>query len=490
MSNHNVKHIAICGSGLAALLCAAALIKTLPPDINLSLLDIPGSDETDIFYGDVTSPSTYEFLLKIGIIEPELLPNTNTAFSLGTRYNNWGQKKRSWMQSFHHPLPTFHGVEFHHYLSRVRGFSAETAELESYIMSAHAANKGVFVHPPEDKKSPLFTMDYGYHFSAKDWRKFLLSHIENSPTSILNGDLQNLDRVNGKIISITLTGNQKLEADFYIDCTGSNSKINQSTIKRERQLRAVSSLIAQSETRGVCRELEGAGYGWISKSALQDGLHKLTVYEPTSEKIALNAHGQPDNPPVQTTIGYSNQPWQGNCLALGHSAAVLEPLTPAPLMLLQRDIERLMELIPYNEDMHVEEREYNRKFTEDYEHSSIFQRAFFENNSQEKDPYWQAALANTKSLKLDTKITQFQSRGNVVQYDFEPFCKEDWIQQHYGMGRLPRRYDPLANRAVQQQLVETLLQMRAANETLASKLPPHHIYMKKLLEYFRKKNDG
>jgi len=90
--------------------------------------------------------------------------------------------------------------------------------------------------------------------------------------------------------------------------------------------------------------------------------------------------------------------------------------------------------------------------------------------------------------KLANKITQFQNRGTIVQYDLEPFGKEDWIQQHFGMGRLPQRYDPLADRANETQIVQTFEQIRAANKALAQKMPPHHIYMKKLLEYFRKKH--
>ena len=44
-------------------------------------------------------------------------------------------------------------------------------------------------------------------------------------------------------------------------------------------------------------------------------------------------------------------------------------------MLLQKDIERMLELIPISHDMKIEGKEYNRRFTEDYIHASTFENA-------------------------------------------------------------------------------------------------------------------
>jgi len=488
-----LKHIAICGTGLAGTLCAAALAHLLPDEIKLSLVDIPGSDETDIFFGNVTSPAIYDFLLSIGITEPKLLPATNTAFSLGTQYINWGANKRSWIQSFHKPLPIFQGVEFHHYLTRLRHIAPEAKAQnlytqDRYIMSAHAARGNVFAHPPEDKKTPLHNIEYGYHFSPKDWCELLSRHLKNSRITRLSGDIKSIERTEGRIRSITLSDDRRVEAELYIDCTGFKSKISHSKIQSNRHLKAATSFIPEDKTGNICRQVTRTDYGWHSETSFQNGQQCLTIYDPASEKTALTAHGKTDISPIEVTLGRLDKPWQSNCLAIGHSAAVLEPLTPAPMILLQRDLERLVELIPHTENMNVEAREYNRRFIEDYNHGSIFQRGFFEDEGSGKSAYWKAAMAETIDQKLENKITQFQSRGTSVQYDLEPFSKEDWIQQHFGMDRSPRRYDPLADRADKQQIMQTFNQLRIANETLAMKMPPHHIYMTKLLEYFRKKH--
>ncbi len=488
MSNMPLEHIAICGAGLAGALCAAALTHNLPDNIKITLLDTPGAEDADIFYGDVTSPPIYDFLLSLNLPEPILLPNTNTTFSLGTKYTNWGQSQKSWIQSFHLPLPNFQGVEFHHYLSRLRNTAPSEAALEDYLMSAHAAAKGVFAHPPSDKSNPLSTVEYGYHFSAKEWRNFILRQLGSDRVTKVSGEISSFERSNGKINFIRLVNNEKLKADLYIDCLGLNSKPFSRHEHTGRKLRGLSSFEPELDDASACRKLEGASYGWSSTTALQGGRHRLTVYDPASEHIALAAHGQTDDTPVEVTLGYQNKPWLENCLALGHSAAVLEPLTPAPMILLQRDIERLLELIPISQNMTVEAREYNRRFRRDYEHGSMFQRSFFEPWTQDAPPYWEAAGAEPMSEKLMHKISQFHRRGTIVQYDLEPFEKEDWVQQHYGMGRLPSLYDPLADRVDQNQIRQTLNQMRLANDALARKMPPQQIYLRKLLDYFRKKH--
>ena len=109
MNNSNIKNIIICGNGLAGVITTAALAKALPKETKLTLIDTLCTHEKDIFYGNVTSTSTYAFLLSLGITEIELLTQSNTSFSLGTHYLDWGEEKNSWYQCQHQPLPVITG---------------------------------------------------------------------------------------------------------------------------------------------------------------------------------------------------------------------------------------------------------------------------------------------------------------------------------------------------------------------------------------------
>ncbi len=492
MTSDPLQKIAICGAGLAGLMCAAALSKILPEDIEITLIDINGASKTDMFYGTATTPASYKFLLDIGISEPDLLPQSNTSFSLGTRYIDWGSKKRSWTQSFHQALPVIDGVQFHHYLTRIGGRRPELAKLESYIMSVQAAKKSVFAHPPQDRKIPLSNVEYGYHFLPNAWRKLLAEIIAERRIKIIKADIGRVRRDNHHILGLDLTDQTTIKADLFIDCLQPSSILSserQKNLTGRRQLVAASSFAPEQTVEGVCRELTGLDSGWAAKTPLQNGEHTLTICAPSSEDSAFRAHETAPTKIASARIGVCDKPWVNNHLAIGHSAAILEPLTPASILLLQRDIERLLELIPVSSDMTVESREYNRRFKEDYEHGTAFQRGLFESSGTASSAYWKDAQSEPISTKLDSKITQFQSRGAVVQYDLEPFGKEDWVQLHIGMGRIPRRYDPLAEKMPEERLLQTLENIKTANESMASKLPSHHIYLTKLLQYFRKKHD-
>ena len=85
-------------------------------------------------------------------------------------------------------------------------------------------------------------------------------------------------------------------------------------------------------------------FGWQSLTPLQNDDAVLTVYTPQSEQAARKVHPQGVTAQCSVSLGRRIKAWSGNCVAIGHAAAIVEPTSPAPLMLLQMDIERLMGL--------------------------------------------------------------------------------------------------------------------------------------------------
>jgi tryptophan halogenase len=157
------------------------------------------------------------------------------------------------------------------------------------------------------------------------------------------------------------------------------------------------------------------------------------------------------------------------------------------MLLLQRDIERLLSLIPVSRDMSVERREYNRQSDEDYVHAEIFNRALFETRPVAETAYWRAACAEAMHEKLAQKIAQFESRGLLVAFDLEPFNPEDWTILHYGMGRRPARYDRIADRTSESEMRQFLTNMRLDIENLMKTMPRHSDYVASLIRYLTQK---
>lgn len=480
-ANAAVERIVICGSGLAAHLTVAALATQLPAAIQLTWVDVPSSSESDLFYGSLTAPTAYTFNLLAGVSEPELLLGSDTSFSWGTKYVDWGKERRSWTQCFHLPLPVVGGVLFQQYLTRLG-----IGELEPYLISAAAANRGVFAHPVQGGPPHLALAEYGYHFGAQSYVNPFAKTAAMSRVQRIEAELSGIERNEHGIAALHLSDGRAYSADFYIDCTGPQARLLSQlddAFEGGRRLRAVSSKRPADRLGPACRTVTGHDFGWRSETPLQRNTMRLTVFAPESQDAALAAYGDAPQQPVEITLGRRPRAWVDNCVAIGQAARVLEPITHAPMVLLHRDIERLLSLIPVSTVMTVESREFNRQCADDYVHAAIFNRALFDARPASDAPYWRAACEEPIHEKLEQKLTQFQSRGVLATFDLEPLHPEDWLILHYGMRRLPARHDRVADRAPESELRKSLASMRNGIENLVKQMPSHHDYMARLLDY-------
>src|SRR5690349_3638841 len=155
----SIGRIVVCGGGLAAHLAAAALARQLPRSIQVVWVKSGDARDADLFYGSVSGPGAYAFNLAAGVSEPRLVLDTDTAFSWGTRFDDWGAAHHSWVQCFHLPFPVVGGVPYHQHLLRLG-----IGDLEPLLLPAVAARLGVFAHPPENGSGPLSRAEYGYQF--------------------------------------------------------------------------------------------------------------------------------------------------------------------------------------------------------------------------------------------------------------------------------------------------------------------------------------
>lgn len=481
-----VARIAIYGAGLALRMTAAALARHLPPSMQLLCVNSEDAPPSDLFLGSVTAPSAYGFNLLAGVTEPRLLLDTATAFSWGTIYSDWGGERRSWAQCFHLPLPVNGGVMFHHYLAR-----QGVRDLEPYLMSAMAARHGVFAHPLEKGAQALARGEYGYQFDAQSYQTPFAAAALAGKVQVMAARLADIEPGPEGIAALRLADGQAIRADLYVDCSGPQASLLSrldAGFRGGRRLRAALSRLPAKELGPPCRQVTGAAYGWHSNTPLQGVVNRLTVFSPESAAQALADHGAEPQVAADVRLGRHARPWSGNCVGVGQAAAVLEPLTPAPMLLLQRDIERLASLIPFSREMSVERREYNRQCDEDYTHAEIFNRALFETTPVADGEYWRAAREEPVPDKLAIKIAQFRSRGLVVSFDLEPFNPEDWIILHHGMGRSPTRHDRVADRASDADVRQYLVSRRQEIDRLVKTMPSHHRYVTQLSQHLRQRN--
>jgi tryptophan halogenase len=484
-SKARVQRIVICGAGLAAHMTAAALARQLPPDMEITWVNGADARQADLFFGGVVPPTAYAFNLAAAVSEPRLIMDTDTNFSWGTQFLRWGADQRSWVQCFHLPLPIVGGVLFHHYLWR-HGIT----ELEPFLMPAIAARHGAFAHPMAQGPKPLARAEYGYQFSPASYGIPFAAAARALRVKVVTTDVSDVECREGRISSLRLADGQVLKADWFIDCTGPDARLLTALgvgLAGGRRLRAALSHRVAERTGAPCRTVTPQEFGWQSETPLRGSVARLTVYAPESESDALAAHGDSAQFTCEITLGRRSQAWVGNCVGIGHASEILEPLTHAPMLSLQRQVDRLLTLVPCTSDMSVESREFNRQSAEDFTHAEAFNRALYETKPVADTPFWLAAREEPMHDKLVQKITQFESRGALVAFDLEPFNNEDWTILHHGMGRRPARYDRMADRIPEAESRATLARMPRDIEAFVKGMPTHHDYMTNLIRYLKQK---
>lgn len=480
-----VDHIVICGNGLAAHMAAAVLSRQLPPAIGVTFVRLGDSAGADLFYGSVAGPTAYAFNRSAGLDEPKLVLESDTAFSWGSKFDHWADGNRSWIQCFQLPLPIIDGVMFHHYLVQ-----QNVAQLEPFLVSAAAARKGVFVHPPEQRgeatQDPLSRSEYGYQFDARSYSSLFGSCIDKDRVRIVDASALDIERDQAGIAAVRLTDGERIAGGLFVDCTGPDALLLSqlgAVFGDTYKLGAALSYFPSAQLGAPMRTVSPASFGWRSETPLRGRRARLTVYHTDSASEALHEHRDGAELTGEIMLGRRSEAWCGNCVAIGQAAYVVEPLSIAPLLLLERDLERLMSLIPYSNDMSVERRAYNRLSAEDYEHSELFKRALFETGSLPDTAYWRAVREEPVNEKLARKIALFEERALLVSYDLEPFHAEDWTILHFGMGRRPARHDRMADRAPADRVRSLISTMKRDVETRVASLPSHATYMTELARY-------
>ena len=482
-----MQRIVVCGSGLAAHLATVALARQLPPTIRITWVNGADSRDADLFFGGVTAPSAYAFNLAAGVSEPRLMLDSDSTFSWGTHFQDWGAGNLSWVQCSHLPLQVIGGVLFHHHLWRL-GMS----ELEPFLVPAIAARRGVFAHPVDKGPKLLARAEYGYQFNPYSYCAPFAAAARAFQVETVAATISDVVCDEGKISALRLSNGRVIEADLFVDCTGPDARLL-SRLGVEapvgRRLRAAFSQRATERIGPPCRSVVARDFGWQSETSLKASVARLTVYAPETEGEALAAHGEVPQHTGAITLGRRASGWVGNCVAIGHAASVLEPLSHAPMLLLEREIDRLLTLVPFSHDMSVERREFNRQGAEDFTHAEIFNRAILETPPKAQTAFWLAASAEPPHEKLVQKIIQFESRGWLAAFDLEPFSPEDWVILHHGMRRRPARYDRMADRTPENEVRPALDTMRREIESLVKTMPAHHDYMVGLARYLKQQKN-
>ena len=156
--------------------------------------------------------------------------------------------------------------------------------------------------------------------------------------------------------------------------------------------------------------------------------------------------------------------WNKNVVAIGLAAGFLEPLESTSIHLIQEGITELIQLFPDKDFAQSDADEYNRRMGLNFERVRDFLLLHYVATQRDDSPMWSHFRNLTLPESLQEKIGAWTTRGFIIKYEFGVFLPPSWIAVMLGQNLRPRGYDPRADAAPKEILVQNaaaILQERA-----------------------------
>ncbi|WP_210418594.1 tryptophan halogenase family protein [Aliikangiella coralliicola] len=519
-----VNKVLIVGGGTAGWITAAKLAKNLQADssdgVEVTLVESP--DIPTIGVGEGTWPTMRKTLLELGINEGEFMAYCQATFKQGTKFVNW--KKEPGDKAAHTYYHMFSSIfdpsDFNLAPYWLAGIAGENTTFATAV-SAQGNTCDLGCAPKKITDRPFDgVLSYAYHLDAGKFAEFLTQFateklgvklIKANATQVHlteNGDIKGISVDRNEQGERESSENMVLEADLFVDCTGFRSLLLGESLNVSFKSVADTLLTDTAIAIQVPYESEDAPIpcqtnsiaqesGWIWDISLFNRRGTGHVFSsnhmhPDEAESVLRKHIGPvakelESRTIKMNIGYREKFWEKNCVAVGLSAAFVEPLEASAIFLIEAAGNMLVDMFPKTRDaMDYAAQRYNQSFLYRWEKTIEFIKLHYY-LSQRESKFWQDNKADeTVPEVLRERVAHWRTHP-VSKYEFdnvfEPFPHESYQYVIYGMGihengRFSRQHLSDQNKAM-----EYFKRVRQATELINKDLPQHRELLKKAYQY-------
>lgn len=453
-----VRRVAVVGRDATAWLTALALQRAFGrTGLAVRVVALPSLLHASDVYAAVPSLAGLHSLLGIG--EAEVLEATSGIPVLGQRFADWNADSLPFIHAYDIQRVGIDEIDFVHFWVKARSEGLKVA-LEDFSLGAAAAKQGRTVLE-RDGASGKVPVAPGYHLDARAYVDLVQRRALRSGVEAVDGPVTDIDRDGDRIAAVTVADGPRIEADLFIDASGSEAVLargQSAEFESWRELFGVDRILTASakplRPLPAFSQIAAFNAGWIglhplrnrtavvaawdsrrvSDEALLARLPTLTGLVPQGE-VAVAAF-EPGMRPA----------WTGNCIAIGEAAVALEPLDAVTLQLAHLGLSQLIALFPTSAETMPEAHVYNAGFASHVRNVRDFQIAHYRLNGRSGEPFWDRARAAPTPQGLEARLRLFGARGKVAQFEDETFQDQNWIALFIGHGLIPESYDPMVDK--------------------------------------------
>jgi tryptophan halogenase len=489
----SIRSIAIVGGGTAGWMAAAVCARKLS-GAPCAITVIESSEIGTVGVGEATIPPIRLFNQALGIDESEFLRATQGTFKLGIEFQDWARLGHRYMHPF--GIPGLNPeVTVHQRWLRVRE-SGDAGTFEDYSLNAVIARRGRIANPAGNAGGPWNMYAYAYHFDAGLYAAFLRQYSEKRGVQRIDAKVAGVDlrADDGFIEALRLEDGRRIEADFFIDCSGFRGLLIEQALKTGYEDwthwlpcdRAVAVPCESAGARTPYTRATARSAGWQWRIPLQHRIGNGYVYcsrhigdDEASATLLANLDGKAQAEPrvLRFTTGRRRKLWNRNCVALGLAAGFLEPLESTSIHLIQKSLTHLFNLFPDRGFSPVLRDEFNRVALAEYDHIRDFVVLHYHANERDDAPLWRDCRNMSLPDSLSWRLEFFRNSGRVLRYPADLFAAPNWLAVLLGQEVWPANGDPLVMRQDLQQVRAELTRIRATIGGMADSAIPHDEYL-------------
>ncbi len=511
--NKKIKSIVILGGGSAGWMVASALSKIIGTNqFNITLVESESIGTVSV--GEATIPQIRAFNEMIGIDENDFLKFTQGTFKQGIEFRNWRDKGHAYMHPFGPYGNNLGGVPFHHYWLKQQienspnnssqSFSdkAYTDDLLDYCYEGVAAKNNRFTRPVNVPNTPMYSVNYAFHFDATLYAKYLRQFSEKLGVKRIEGLVKDVKRnsdsgfIKSLEIKTSKENEQSISGDLFIDCSGFKGvlieNVMNSGFEDWRHWLPCDSAVAQaSESINEIKPYTVSTAhqsGWQWEIPLQSRIGNGNVFSSRymskddavkhlHENIPSEKIGEPRF--LHWVNGKRRKSWIKNCVAIGLSAGFLEPLESTGLQLIQASINRLLSLFPNKEFRQADIDAFNRFADTEIKQIRDFIILHYKVTNRTDSAFWNYCREMEIPDTLKEKIELYKANGRIFRDGYELFSDISWLSVLNGQGLKTNGYHAMADLMPSNELDSQLEKMKNVISECQKKTPTHRAYINK-----------
>ena len=492
-----LSRVVVAGRDADLWLSVVAIHRALgPAAVNVVAIELPTRLTSS--HVSATLPPLEALHAKLDIAEPALIRATGGSFSFGQNIVAASSRLARFFHAWGAYGAPIEGRAFFPCWLKARRQGLNVS-LQNFCLTAVAAQNGRMLLPDE-ATSAFGRTDYGYHLQTMAYVGYLKSISAGLGVRIYEAQQLVVERdekagsIAALIIHGATDGSVRVEGELFVDATGEDAiLIGQSLgVPSEdwRQYfcvdRVLSARAPGFTSTPPFAEIRMERVGWTALHPTRVATGVVHAYSKglVSDEAAVESANVAAGVKLADVSFHSVHPgirsraWEGNCVAVGRSAGILDPIHDVDLHALQLGIVHLLSLFPVSGQFAAEQAEYNRRMRSYYERIRDFQCAFYALSPFEGG-FWQGA-GRAVPPTLSHKIATFRARAEVAPMEDESFLPESWQALLVGLGVTPESWPPAIDRIPAHRFQEEFRRMLEFIKGKVLEQPTHDAYLDSL----------